>query len=229
MTLILVIPATDGIVTASDGQITAGIVRWTGKKIKKLNESCLWSASGELALIQRVEEGISALPLSAQTLYDLRDHLAGLVRQSVTILIQSDFRAPFFQTNPDDLLRLHFGDFIFAEYRGRPKILHITVNGTSEWIDVPYASGLGATFAYALLQKYQGLLLGIDTASLLAFKVIEEAIQVGAYGLGPPIDVWHITQNGIKNLSEDEIAALEDASRTLREAEIQLFLRRGRT
>lgn len=228
MTLILVIPAKDGIVMASDGQVTAGEVRWPNRKINKLNDFCLWSASGELALIQRVKEGIDSQP-HQQSLQILRDRLAELVRQSVTMLLQLDFRTPFFQGNHEALLRLHPGDFVFAEYRSSPYILHITSYGTPEWINVPFASGSGAPFAYALLQKYQGMSLEVSQASLLAFKVLEEAIEVGAYGLGPPIDVWQITQQGIKNLPENEIAALKDTSCVLREAEIQLFLYKGKT
>lgn len=47
MTIILAIPVKEGVLIASDGQITSGIVRTIGKKIKKLNDRCLWSASGE--------------------------------------------------------------------------------------------------------------------------------------------------------------------------------------
>lgn len=223
MTLILAIPASDGMVMASDGQVTAGMVRWPSKKIKRLNNLCVWGASGELAFIQRVEEGISTSP-NEQSLPNLRDNLAGVVRQSVAALLQLDFRTQFCQGNPDILLQLHPGDFIFTEYRSSPRILHITANGTPEWIGVPFASGLGAPFAHALLQRYQGVTFEVSKAALLAFKVIEEAIEVGAYGLGPPIDVWQITQQGVKNYSEAELAALVDASRTLREAEIQIFL-----
>ncbi len=79
-------------------------------------------------------------------------------------------------------------------------------------------------FAYALLQKYQGLALNMDRASLLAYKVLEEAIAVGAYGLGPPIDIWQINNDGIKQLNDSEKAALEDASRALREAEVRLLI-----
>ena len=43
----------DGIVLASDGQITHGMVRSTGKKIRGLGGTCLWAAAGELALILR--------------------------------------------------------------------------------------------------------------------------------------------------------------------------------
>jgi hypothetical protein len=122
---------------------------------------------------------------------------------------------------------LHPGDFVFVECRDSPKILHITSYGTPEWIEHPFATGNGANFAYALLKKYHGAALDLDKASVLAFKVIEEAIDVGAYGLGPPIYVWHVRCDGIRELDEAAIAALDDAAKTLRDAEVQLLLLSG--
>ncbi|RLB04007.1 MAG: hypothetical protein DRG83_05815 [Deltaproteobacteria bacterium] len=225
MTLILVIPARDGIVMASDGQITSGMVRTTGEKIQLLNERCVWAASGELALIQRVEERIGMLPPN-EPLVNLRDQIAQIVKQSVTELLNLDFRTPFFQKSPNDLLRLHPGDFVFAEFSPNPGILHITVNGTPEWIkDRSFASGNGDLFAYALLQKYKGIDLDIERASVLAYKVIEEAIEVGAYGLGPPVHIWQLNENGVRQLNESQIARISDTANMLRQAEIELFMK----
>jgi 20S proteasome alpha/beta subunit len=224
MTLILVLPACDGIVMASDGQVTTGMVRTTGQKINPLNGRCLWAASGELALIQRVEERLKTLPSDA-SLQQLRDVICQILKECVTELLRLDFRTGFLPQDPNVLLQLHPGDFVFAEFISSPFVLHIWLNGTPEWImGRPFASGTGDLFAYALLQKYQGCNLNIDKASLLAYKVLEEAIAVGSYGLGPPIDIWHITKDGIKQLSEEEKAALEDASRALRQAEIELLI-----
>ncbi|MER3399462.1 MAG: hypothetical protein C4316_13225 [Chloroflexota bacterium] len=78
-------------------------------------------------------------------------------------------------------------------------------------------------FAYALLQKYQGVRLALENASVVAYKVLEEAIAVGTYGLGPPIDIWHITKEGISQVPEDRKAAIEDAARSLRQAEVKLL------
>jgi proteasome beta subunit len=223
MTLILVLPTSDGIVFASDGQITVGMVRSTGQKIKRLNDRCLWAASGELALIQRVEERLSTLPKDA-SLRDLRDVICRIVKECVTELLQLDFRTTFFQDKPEMLLQLHPGDFIFAEAAPSEAVLHVLLNGTAEWIEKrPFASGSGDMFAYALLHKYEGRELDTERASLLAYKVLEEAIAVGSYGLGPPIDIWQIRKNGINQLDEAKKAALEDASRALREAEIDLL------
>ena len=97
-------------------------------------------------------------------------------------------------------------------------------HGIAEWMEYPFATGNGANFAYALLKKYHGAVLDLDKASVLAFKVIEEAIDVGAYGLGPPIYVWHVLSDGIQELDEARIAPLDDAALTLRETEVQLLL-----
>lgn len=223
MTLILAIPTREGITLASDSQITSGEVRSPGEKLFRLNDRCAWAGAGELALIQRVEESIGGLSAD-QPLHNLRDAVANTIKQCVGSLLQLDFRTQFFQTNPDALLSLHPGDFVFAECRSKPTLLHITSYGTPEWIDRPYAIGNGALFAYALLEKYQGIDLSIDQASLLALKVIEEAIEVGAYGLGPPMQIWHIASSGINKLDESRMAALADMARTLRESEIHLLV-----
>lgn len=221
MTLILAIPSKEGIVFASDGQVTTGDVRASGHKIFRLNQHCAWGGAGEVALIQRVREAIGT---ADHPLEQLRDSLATTIKQCVTALLNLDFRTPFFQGNPIALLSLHQGDFVFVESRNQPKVLHITSYGTPEWIDRPFAIGSGAVFAYALLRKYHGVPLSIEQAALLAFKVIEEAIEVGAYGLGPPIEVWQVLPSGVKVLDESRIAALSDAAGQLRDSEIQLLV-----
>jgi proteasome beta subunit len=205
MTLILAISAKDGVVIASDGQITYGQVRWQERKIKQLNSYCLWGAAGESALIQRVEESIQQFIEREKTLAEIRDSLSEIVKQAITIMLQKDFRTQFIQPpNPEALLGLHPGDFVFVEWRDSPKILHLLPNGTTEWFDKPFACGVGAPFAYALLQKYQGYQYDVERATLLAYKVLEESIETGSYGLGYPIDIWYINNDGIKNLSDED-------------------------
>jgi len=113
MTLILAVPTTNGIVLASDGQITSGEVRAPGEKLFRLNKHCAWAGAGELALVQRVAEAIGGISVD-QPLNSLRDQLANAIKQCVTSLLQLDFRTPFFQGNPQALLSLHPGDFVFV-------------------------------------------------------------------------------------------------------------------
>ncbi len=223
MTLIVAIPTKEGVVLASDSQITSGPIRSIGEKLFVLNRHCAWSGAGEVALIQRVQEAIGGISAD-QPLNVLRDQIANAIKQCVTSLLQLDFRTQFFQGNPDALLNLHPGDFVFAECRSDPIILHITSYGTPEYVLKPFATGNGSPFAYALLQKYQNRELTIQQASVVAFKIIEEAIDVGSYGLGPPVNIWHVTPKGVVPLEEARVAALADVARTLREEEIQLLV-----
>ncbi|MEZ0375502.1 MAG: hypothetical protein ACAI44_40820 [Candidatus Sericytochromatia bacterium] len=223
MTLILALPTAAGIVMASDTQYTSGEVRCSGPKIYTLNPNCAWAGAGEIALIQRVQEDIRDIS-ARHGLAEVRDTLAHVVRQAVHALLELDVLTEFVQNEPSMMLALHPGDFVFAEYRDEtPRMLHIAANGTPEWIPGFFASGNGANFAYALLQKYQDIPLSLENAALLAYRVIDESIQVGAFGLDYPIDVWLIGPKGIGRLDADELKQLATASETLRGKEIHLL------
>jgi proteasome beta subunit len=171
-----------------------------------------------------VEERLPSLPADTP-LANIKDQAGYIIKQCVTELTQLDFRTQFLPPDPERLLQLHFGDFIFVEFPRKPEILHLSSLGSPEWIlDRPFVAGNGDLFAYALLQKYLGQNLDLKRASILAYKVIEETIEVGAYGLGPPIDVWQITRQGVANLSAEETASLAEAAHLLREQEIQLLM-----
>lgn len=224
MTLVLGLAAVDGIVLASDGQLTTGEVRSPGKKIFPLNDKILWAGAGEISLIQRLQERLTGLPQDTP-LANLRDQIGAYVKECVSELLQMDFRAQFFSADHDHLVQLHLADFIFAEFSKQPELLHINIFGSPEWMtDRPFVAGNGDLFAYALLSKYQKQRLSLKQASLLAYKVIDEAIAVGAYGLGGPIDLWQISAAGIKNLNAPELKTLAGQAKRLRRLEIELLL-----
>lgn len=239
MTLIIAMPCQDGVVLASDGQATRGEVRAPTRKIKRWGENCIWAGAGSLALIQRVEQQLATLPPAP--LENVCDQIAQVITHSVRQLLQLDFRTPFFQNDPRVLQSLCPGDFVFVQACPEPKILHIPSIGTPEWIvDSAFASGSGDLFAYALLGKYwnnENFRARVTTAegSILAYKVIEEAILVVSYGLGEPIDIWVVRcdkQEGsqertshIYSLSETgEIAGIVDTVKSIRSTEIELIL-----
>ena len=238
MTLIIAIPTKNSVVFSSDSQITIGEVRASGKKIYKLNNRCLWGASGVLSLAQRFRDTINNSANQSGSLAELRDNLARIICDITGNLINLDYRTKFYMNDPENLINLYPADFLFVECleNKSPTILHMSSFGNSEWVENRFAAtGNGSSFALALLQKYSSLLnnsntlsLTTETAKLLAYKVIEESIQVGSYGLGGPINMWEITnasgETSIKEASESEIAALEDAARTLREKEVDMLV-----
>jgi 20S proteasome alpha/beta subunit len=224
MTLIVAIPAEDGVVFGSDTQVTTGSVRASATKIFPFGGHTLWGASGELAVIQRVAESMEGIANKDESLAALRDPLSHIVRDAVQTLLGLDFRTQFVGQDPNALLGLHPADFLFVECRDTPRVLHVLSTGISEWVEGRFtATGNGDLFAHALLAKYARARLSCDHAKLLAFKVIEEAIQVGAYGLGPPIDIWEVTESGPRQATAEEIAGLEDSARLLREQEVEML------
>lgn len=210
----------------SDSQITTGPIRTKTTKVHRLNDNALWGASGEMALIQRVAERIDAATEKEQSLSATRDFLGGVVKEGVEKLLEVDFRTQFFRTDHNALLELHPGDFLFVEYRDNAcHTLHVNGTGIAEWIDGRACSGSGAEFAHALLMKYESSKLTLEQARLLVFKVIEEAIEVGSWGMGRPIDIWDVSALGVHHCTKEEIAGLEDAARVLRTAEVDLLER----
>lgn len=58
--------------------------------------------------------------------------------------------------------------------------------------------------------------MNIEKGKLVAFRVIKDTINVGAFGLGEPIDIWtmKLKEKGkieIVQLAKKEIIALNDA------------------
>jgi len=216
MTLILGIPVKEGIVVASDGQVTVGEVKARAKKIKKLNENCIWAAAGDFRLFERVEERIADIPDKEKPLQDLWPVLREIVPNCVDELV-----SPSQGSEPCHAI------FVFAEYRDNPRILYVLGNGQIQWqANIAFTIGNGGTFAYALLHKYQDLIIEkIDRrlATVIAYKIIAETIEVVSVGVGPPIDVWQLPP--AKNLTKEELTGLEETYLCLRKAEIEMFLK----
>ena len=72
---------------------------------------------------------------------------------------------------------------------------------------------------FALLSKYQNESLDSDMASVVVYDVLEEAISVGAYGIGLPIEVCKIDNDGITAM---DIPTLAQSANILREKERDL-------
>jgi 20S proteasome alpha/beta subunit len=224
MTLIVAIPAEDGLVFASDSQISFGLVRSSAQKIFPVNTHILWAGAGESALIQRVAEGVEILPQKERPLLQLRDDIANVVKGALQSLLALDWRVQFQQANYSAQLDLHSAKFLFVESRDKPRMLHISTYGIPEWVQGRFAAaGNGEAFALALLQKYEGLQMNVCQAKVLASKVIGEAIQVVSHGLAGPMDVWVATADGVHRVQGQELMDLHATARDLRSREIDLL------
>ena len=194
MTLILALACADGIVMASDGQATYSTagqpVKQPIEKLKALGQCIVWGGAGDVGVLQKV--GYALEPLQPQQLClpiaQLRPILYQAVRPVMIQALQNFISIPGTQPPVVDLL--------FCGYWGRePWILEIDPQARDvQHEDAGFAAvGSGDIFPYfamTSLVHYGVRQRNILQGQLIAYRVVDDAINTAAQGLGPPIGMW---------------------------------------
>lgn len=234
MTIVLGFIGKNGAVMASDGQVTtwssAGPIRLRAPKIKQVgNLPILWGgATNDLGFIQKIEERLQLTLTTEKTsnLSELRPHLVKIVHA----LRKEALEAHRELYGPRGEEETPYADVLFAEYHDNiGRILRISRDGRDVWLDdFGYgAVGIGDSFAYTLLSGHSISGLSVDVLKVHACRVIEDAIEIGAFGMGPPIDLWVIKPDGeVQKLEQPEVDSIEDTCRGLRQALLETFKER---
>lgn len=249
MTLILSIKYGDGVILASDGQATGicsgGPIRQKCQKIYQISENFLIGASGTVGTIQRCRESISSLSeiiaknglnaivtkttpqnkeINMEARDAIRDQISHINKREIER--QKEFYG--------EVREPPLADIILSFYNSKEdkfRIWHVGPDGGEEFLDeLGYGcSGIGDTFAHAYLSNFYREGLSEEQAKLMSYRVIKEAIEIGAYGLGEPIDLWILKRDdsGIKTeqLSQEEMTGLDDSYITWKESEQAVFER----
>lgn len=235
MTLIIALACKNGIVMASDGQATGGSVggpvRMPIKKIYPINNHVLFGASGSIGVIQKSRAIISSLSQELDKEWDFG--LMEKVRQNLFNIYKNEINRhrAFYQGTPqEDIENAPIADVLLCNFikkgNSEQKIIwHIAPDCSDEMLDeIGYGcSGNGDVFAHTLLKNYPVKGLDVEKGKLVAYRVIKEAIEIGAYGLGEPIDIWAITEKGCEQVTTKELMALEDTYNLWKEIERETF------
>jgi len=236
MTLVISLNCKDGLIMGSDGQATVGSsggpIRQPIQKIYSIRKKFLISGSGHVGIIQRYMEGINKF--NRDLLRDgLTSDLREKIRKTVFDIMQNEanrhiaFHKPLKDAGFPHSSMPPFSELLFAylENKENKKIWRIGADGSDEFLEeVGYGCiGSGDIFAYTFLKNYEVKKLDTEKGKLIAYRVIKEAIKVGAYGLGEPIDIWTITTNSITRLSNNEIMALDNTYGAWIKMEQELF------
>lgn len=230
MTLVIALNCKDGIVMASDGQATGystgGPIRYRIQKIFKLADCVLFSASGSVGVIQKSKEIVQRYVQQLSS-SGLVNEIKEIIRQQLFQLMKSELdRHKAFHGKSEGA---PLADILICikDQDGNCKIWHISPDCADELLEeFGYGcSGIGDTFAYTLLKNYYFSDINIEIGKLVAYRVIRETIEIGAFGLGEPIDIWTLNkENGeVKQLTKEEIMALHDAYLTWRSMEQEVF------
>lgn len=200
---------------ASDG---AGVVSSAGgpikqqvTKIHKVGNRTLIGASGSIGVIQRTVDVFSkhSRELSkgfTQELRDkIKDELVGVFKKAMDVhraYHGNDEEAPMAEILVATIDSL-----------GTYKIWHIAKDCNDEFLDgVGFACvGGGDTFAYTLLKNTYSKELDIRKGAVLSYKVIQDAIKIGAFGFGEPVDVWVLNSGKPTRLNSRQLRSVHEA------------------
>jgi 20S proteasome alpha/beta subunit len=224
VTLVLALACSEGLVLAADGQSTIGT---TGQPVKmatdKLNlpwRNVAWSAAGQVALMQRLEKEFGKTcqhpnTFEKKTVAEIRQKVTSAVVASVRPVVLQQFVQVKGQAPADTA-------FLFVGYASDgPFIVEVAQTFLDhDHIGVGYcAIGSGDIFPYyalAVLKHYGVQDRSLPEAKLIAYRVLEDAISVAAFGIGEPISMIEIPKPPTgqsahaRKLSTDELRVLKD-------------------
>jgi 20S proteasome alpha/beta subunit len=201
MTLILALACSEGLVLASDGQAT---VATTGQQvrtaIRKLHlqwNNIAWGASGFVGLMQEAQEGFAKeyghTNQFEKGSKEPKKKIAESIAKSLRpLLLERHVQHPG-QASPATA-------FLFVGWPPEgPFILEVGANLLSQdHIRTGYSAiGSGDIFPYVALAglvHFEVQKRTLREAKLIAYRIIDEAIKVAAFGLGPPIQMIEIVK-----------------------------------
>lgn len=207
MTVVLAIRSAEGVVLASDGQVTADTAgqptRAPARKLFEVGGRLAWGAAGSAGLQQTLRAELAGLNGYATDAERLRQRLASIVipiqQQGLTHYV------PHPGTDPPELAVI----FCWCDGDG-PRILEIPRTGSDHQFHDRYcAIGSGdifARFAMASVAHLDTRELTLEQAKMVAFKAIADAIEVAAFFLGPPIQLYVVGQDGTRLVPTEEVA-----------------------
>jgi 20S proteasome alpha/beta subunit len=207
MTVVLAIRCREGVVLASDGQMTADTAgqptKASARKLFDVAGRLAWGAAGSAGLQQTLRAELSTLNGGVHGAEELRQRLA-----SIVIPIQQRGLAryvPHPGTDPPDLSVI----FCWCD-SGGPRILEIPRTGSDHQFHDRYSAiGSGdifARFAMASVAHLDTTELTLEQAKMVAFKAIADAIEVAAVFLGPPIQLYVVREGESARVPPEEVA-----------------------
>jgi len=211
MTVVLAIKCVNGIVMASDSQITdpGRGLSYPAQKLHSLGDHAAWGGSGSRAVLYDIEQ-------------IFRDE-ADAVMESKNIGHALQAKAlPVFKHHYDSFIEQVPGQekagtpatyLLAAGYAdGEPFIIDLDPNGLIGHHEVTgfQAIGSGAPMAqqaHALLAHFRMTERDLDYGVVAALRVLD-ALDASSPSVGGPMDICQLTADGAHHLSPDEVEAV---------------------
>jgi proteasome beta subunit len=190
----------DGVVMASDRQVTGGhslVVDKNFSKTNKVNDYLVVSWAGQVSGAQRLSKLIAA----ELKLKELRSKSRPTVQQAanlVSSIAYSGIRQP---SMVPDIVETFVGGF---NEDGSSELYEIGADGSLLKIKDYLANGSGMPYILGLLERQYKKDLSVKEGVELAIEALKASTQRDVYS-GYGIDVFTITKEGIKKVVEQQI------------------------
>ena len=232
MTLILGLRCKDALLLVSDGQATANTsgqpTKLPTRKLYTAWQNLAWGGSGSVGLSQHVEHALlNTYPQSTRFLkkkrHELRKDLVDLIAKTIRPVLGNVLQLP-------NVPLPTLGILIVAWATDGPMILEISQNLSDQDHGQHGYSAIGSGdifpyFAMTSIAHYGIAERSLAEAKMIAYRIVDDAIKVAAYGLGPPIQMIEVVKSDSEvtahELSSADLEILRDKVQEWKEVEAE--------
>lgn len=214
VTVVLAIGCADGLVLASDSQITdsAHGLSYPAQKLHPLGKHAAWGGSGSRAVLYDVEQIFNSEPDAVVEAPDIAHAL-----QARVLPVLKHHYANFIEEVPGEKKRggTPATYVLAAGYAGdRPFIVDVDPHGLIGHYEEAgfHAVGGGAPMAQqaqALLAHFRMAERDVDHGVVAALRVLD-ALDATSPSVGPPMDICRITPQEARHLEPDEVGEVRE-------------------
>lgn len=208
MTVVIALRCADGIVMASDSQITDGGrgLTYPAQKLHPLGKHAAWGGSGSRAVLYDLEQIFKS---EAESVVEARD--IGHALQARVLPVLKYHYENYIEHVPAQQPAGTPATYVLAAgYAGDvPFIIDVDPNGLIGHHEETgfQAIGSGAAMAqqaHALLAHFRMTERDVDHGLVAALRVLD-ALDASSSSVGGPMDMCRITPDGAEHLSPDEV------------------------
>jgi hypothetical protein len=223
LTLVLGLASKGGLLLVSDSQTTFDT---TGQQVKLPTEKIFapwnnlaWGASSNRSgTVQHVQQQLQSTFGERNRFKKKKRHE---IRKEITAEISRRMKEVYAQAIQLPGMKSPMNSFLFVGYaQDGPLILEVHADLTdSDHVKFGFAAtGSGEIFPYialAGLKHFNVQERTLEEAKLISYRIVQDAINVAAYGIGPPIQMIEIpVKDGeaadARKLTEDELRILDE-------------------
>jgi proteasome beta subunit len=213
LTVVLALRCVDGLVMASDSQITDPVrgVSYPAQKLHGLGKHAAWGGSGSRAVLYELEQIFDA---EADAIVESPDVGHGLQQRVLPVLEHhyGNFIADVPGGKPGATPSTYVLAAGFAD--GNPFIIDIDPHGLIGHHEETGFQAVGsgspmAQQAHALLTHFQMTQRSVDYGVVAALRVLD-ALDASSPSVGGPMDICRITPDAAQHLDEDGIAHVRE-------------------